>query len=595
MMRVRQIWIGGAVLAAVGLLYLAGAWATYRLAVPRLAERGAATMTLLSDRLVGQLEVYRYLPSVLARHPDVVAALQDGRDVGPVLRQISDVSGALQIFVMNRAGKAIAASNWDQRESIVGQNLAWRPYFQRAMDGALGFYHAVGVPTGQRGFYFAHPVWDGEGDALGVIAVTVDLERIESAWRGVPEVAFFHDDRGVIFLTNRNLLVLRALGPVAEGDAQQYGALVPEPLPGMPEAGSGTDRVWTDVLDSELPDTALWLQKPLPALGLTANVLVDTRPAREVAALGGALAAAVGAVLMMIGGVLVLRRNALRRMLDIEARATQRLEGEVIRRTAELSDTNAQLRGEVAERQAAETALRQVQAELVQAGKLKALGEMSAGISHELNQPLAAIQSLADNGEVLLERGRTDEAQDVLARIGQLSGRMGRIIRNLRAFARKEGEAVGEVDLVAAVNDALSIAERRLRTSDTAVEWAGDTPVMVKGGRVRLQQVVLNLLSNAVDAMEEQDEKRVSIRIEEAGPLVRLYVRDTGPGLADGAEVFDPFHTTKPVGKGTGLGLSISYGIVQSFGGKISGETAAEGGAVFTVELAAARAEMAAE
>ncbi|MEO0914817.1 MAG: ATP-binding protein, partial [Pseudomonadota bacterium] len=211
-------------------------------------------------------------------------------------------------------------------------------------------------------------------------------------------------------------------------------------------------------------------------------------------------------------------------------------------------------------------------------------------------QPLAAIQSLADNGEVLLERGRGGEARDALARIGQIAGRMGRIIRNLRAFARKEGEAVRAVDLVEVVNDALALIEVRLRASGAALEWAPGPPVEVMGGRVRLQQVVLNLVSNALDAMEGQGEpKRIAITLAGAGRQVRLRVADSGPGLVAADEVFDPFYTTKPVGKGLGLGLSISYGIVQSFGGKITGETGAEGGAVFTVELAAAGAEMAAE
>lgn len=591
-----RLWIAVSMAIGGAVLFFLGAYVAERVALPRLAERGEATLTLLSDRLTGQLDVYRYLPASLARHPNIVAALRGEQDAAETLQRIADVSGALQVFVMDKDGTAIAASRWDNGTGIVGENYAWRPYFQRAMDGALGFYHAVGVPTGVRGFYFAHPVWDEAGNTLGVVTVTVDLERLESAWRGVPEVAFFTDDRGVVFVTNRDTLVLRALGPVGRGDPQQYGELVPEPLPEMPAQMREGYRIWTDMLASELPDKAIWLSKPLPALGLEAHVLVDTDGVREFAALGGLLAAAIGAAGVGISGLLFVRRRAFAQMLALEAEANLRLERDVAERTSDLQEANSALREEVSDRMAAEAQLRQVQVELVQAGKLKALGEMSAGMSHELNQPLTAIQSLADNCEVLLERGNTEGARETLSRIGQIAGRMGRIIRNLRAFSRKEGESVGTVDLGAVVSDALALAEGRLRAAETELIWAPPAhPVMVRGGKVRLGQVILNLVSNAVDAMAGRDERWLSFEIQEDGPSIRLIVCDTGPGLSDPGEVFTPFYTTKPVGEGLGLGLSISYGIVQSFGGKITGGAAPGGGAMFTMELVKATREMAAE
>ncbi len=591
----RKLWLGLSALLVIAALYVAGAWAGYRTALPRLAERGDAALELAQDRLAGQLAVYRYLPAVLARHPDVVASLQGRPPAHAYLRQVADVSGALDIYLMDRSGTTIAASNWQMERSFVGRNFAWRPYFQRAIGGGLGFYHAVGTTSLQRGFYFAHPVRDGADRIIGVLAVKVDLERIESVWRGDREAAFFHDSNGVIFLTNRDVLVLRRLAEAAPLSAEalrQYADTAPVALPKLQNRQQGGHRIWTGLPGSELSGQAIWISRPMPTLGLTGNVLVDTAEGAAQATLWGLLSAASGAAILALGGIVVTRRNALRRQLETEEHAKARLERDVADRTRDLSDANAALRAEVAERVATEAALRDVQDQLVQAGKLKALGEMSAGISHELNQPLAAIQTLADNTEILLDRGDQDRVRGNLSAMAGLAERAGRIIRNLRAFARKEGEPAGEVDLICIVNDAIDIVAPRMRQSQVDLEWDPEArPVMAIGGKVRLQQVVLNLITNAMDAMEGQDTKRLDISVARTGDRIQLSVRDEGPGLELPDQVFDPFFTTKAVGEGLGLGLSISYGIVQSFGGNIRGENCPGGGAVFTVDLPAARDE----
>lgn len=551
-----------------------------REAMLRLADGGRADLVLAADRLTGALARYRDLPGVLATHP----LIYEGTAANRYLAEMVAETGALDIYVMDPAGTVVATSNHDLPRSFMGRNYLWRPYFAQAAKAGHGFYHAVGIRSDQRGFYFTARA---EGGA--VVAVKVDVGALEAPWREDPGVVFFSDANGVVFSANRADLVLGRLRDLPDlADPQQYADRV---LPALP-LGDVSEVDGLPVLQPAglegLPAEALWLSGAVDVPGFAAHVLVDSAPARRQGAVWGLLGALSAGLLGLILAVLMQRRSALADRLAVEAAATARLEGEVARRTAELSETNDALRCEVAERRAAEEALRNIQGELVQAGKLKALGEMSAGISHELNQPLAAIQSLADNGEVLIARGRGAEAADVLGRIGQLSGRMGRIIRNLRTFSRKGGEAIVDVDLVEVVKDALALAEGRLRETETALEWEALAPVMVRGGRVRLQQVVLNLVSNAIDAMEGQEAKRLALWIEADGADVRLYVRDWGPGLRDAEQMFDPFHTTKPVGKGMGLGLSISYGIVQSFGGKISGQTVPEGGAVFTVELTAA-------
>ncbi|WP_108263309.1 sensor histidine kinase [Mangrovicoccus ximenensis] len=272
------------------------------------------------------------------------------------------------------------------------------------------------------------------------------------------------------------------------------------------------------------------------------------------------------------------------------------LEARVRDRTRELSAANEQLRHEVAERKEAEAQLKAAQARLVQAGKLSALGEMSAGISHELNQPLMAIRSFSENAQLLLERGRTEVVAQNLARITELGDRMARIIRNLRAFARQENAPVRAVDPVRVINAALEMSETRLRESGADLDWEPPAaPLRVMAGEVRLQQVVTNLVLNALDAMAGAG-GTLSIRAEPVAQGVRISVADRGPGLAHPDRIFDPFYTTKEVGpgEGMGLGLSISYGLVQSFGGNIEGHNRDGGGAVFTVTLPAPEKEAAA-
>jgi len=294
------------------------------------------------------------------------------------------------------------------------------------------------------------------------------------------------------------------------------------------------------------------------------------------------VAVGLGMLLLLLAFAWASQRRVMLRQRLAEQDATQRLlEHRVRERTAELEH-------EIAEHSAAEAELRRTQGELIQASKLSALGQMSAGISHELNQPLAAIRSFADNALVLFERGRGEDARENLSRISQLTERMARIIRNLRTFARKEGEDVIAVSLSAVIEDSLALLERRIAQEGVTVERSlPDHEVWAYGGPVRLQQVVLNVVGNAIDAMQDNDSRHLRIGLAEDDTEVTLSVRDSGTGIAPEVmgDLFVPFFTTKEVNEGLGLGLSISYGIVRGFGGSISASNSVEGGAEFHIRL----------
>jgi two-component system, NtrC family, C4-dicarboxylate transport sensor histidine kinase DctB len=227
----------------------------------------------------------------------------------------------------------------------------------------------------------------------------------------------------------------------------------------------------------------------------------------------------------------------------------------------------------------------------VQAGKLAALGQMSAALSHEFNQPLAAVRNYADNAAVLIERGRVVEASDNIARISKLTERMASISKHLRNFARMPNRQLRAVPLEQVVADTMEVIAWRLKAADAEINIdLGPVPPIVRAGPVRLQQVLVNIISNAADAVEGLDDRRIDLAARSSGSQVLITVRDRGPGVPEGivGRVFDPFFSTKGVGKGLGLGLSISYNIVKDFGGNLSVERHPGGGAVFTIALDAA-------
>ncbi|WP_244560964.1 ATP-binding protein [Azospirillum oryzae] len=267
------------------------------------------------------------------------------------------------------------------------------------------------------------------------------------------------------------------------------------------------------------------------------------------------------------------------------------LERTVQERTADLRATNDRLERAIAEHRRTERDLREAQAELVQAGKLAALGQLAAGVGHELNQPLAAIRSYAHNGRKLIELGRTEEAGGNLGKIADLTTRMANITNHLKRFARRPDSRLGAVELAPVIQGALSLFGDRLRGEavEITVELPdAGAPLRVRAEEVRLEQVLVNLLSNALDAVAGAPVRRILIRAE-AGEAdsVRIEVRDSGSGIAAGlaGQIFDPFFTTKPMGTGLGLGLSISYNIVRDFGGVLSVAESGPGGTAFALTL----------
>lgn len=557
----------------------AGIWRyAYLQGLAQLDKQGQGGLTLATDRFTGELRRFRELAVLMAEHPVLSDLTKDPSQqvaAQAVLQSATDKSGALAFYYADRQGRILSQTG-SQTLSPAGAT-----YFERAMQGALGAFHGRIGPDGRRVYAYAAPAFAEDGQVRGSVIVLVDIAEVEWDWIGDQPAVFFTDAAGRVFLSNRSDI----LGWTKRSDSQP---LVPQsgPAPAFERINTGGFDVWHMDWGDYLPARALHLEQDIPVIDMQAHALIDTSQARRVAW----LQSAVSGMICLVFGIGFWRLADRRRRLAL---ANARLERRVRARTAELSATNRILRREVAERQDAEAALKRAQDELVQAGKLSALGQMSAGISHELNQPLMAIRQFADNGTAFLDKGRMEAAADNLSRIGQLAARAGRIIKNLRAFARNESEPMGKVDLVQVINSAIELTEPRLVRDHVTFDWTRPRgPVYAIGGEVRLAQVFVNLINNAADAMTNSPEKRITIRLE-TGPRLTVTLTDTGPGITEPDKMFEPFYTTKAVGSGDGLGLglSISYGLVQSFGGNIRGTNAKAGGAVLSVELEPWQAE----
>lgn len=567
--------------------------------VERIASRNAledgqvraeTTLRQTVNALESHLSRFEALPALLAQDDEVRALLLNPRDPGRItamnrwLAETNALVDSSDLYLIDLAGDTIAASNHARPDSFIGQNFSYRPYFTQARDGGFGRYFALGTTSGVRGYYFASPVRGDAGQVLGVVALKIGVDEIEAGWRAREYRILVTDPEGVVFMSTDPGWLYQGFLPLTPDRRERLAATRRYADADMGEL-QVSEETSGGVALMRLADGAgasheyLSATSPMPRAGWTVRVLLDTAPIRAQARL---VVAAFGLLLLvglLLAWTLVQRRARLSERLAIQATAQADLERQVAERTADLTRANEDLH--------------RMQADLVQAGKLAALGRMSAALSHEINQPLAAARNYADSAGLLIDRGDLPRARENIGLILGLIDRMATIARHLRNVARKPNEPLKVVDLAAAVQDALAIAQARLTAAGVAatLDLPADLPP-VQGGPVRLQQVIVNVLSNAADAVEGLSDRRIEVTGRAEGDEVTLTIRDHGPGVAPAIadRIFDPFFTTKQVGSGLGLGLSISYNIMKDFEGDLRVANHPEGGAVFTLVLRRASA-----
>ncbi|MDH0612652.1 MULTISPECIES: sensor histidine kinase [unclassified Agrobacterium] len=574
-----------------------------------MSEQGRTTLRLAVSALGGLLSRYEPLPALIADHDDIEELVAHPKDAALrqraniYLKSINALLESSDIYIITLDGETIAASNYDGPTSFVGENFSYRPYFQDAAKGFQSRFFALGTTSHKRGYYFSAPILFNE-EIKGVIVFKVDIEGIEASFGDGENRILVSDPEGIIFMTGTPQWLYSGLMPLtperlARTEAsRRYANAALKELP-VKNGNFGSHQLMT-IAQEDGEREYMVLSQPMPDAGWTVSVLMDTGSLRtqvKTAMIAIILCLCLAAALI---AAMLQRRRRLRERLTHQAEAQAELERRVEERTADLARVNQEIKHEIAERRQTEKQLRRMQNDLVQAGKLAALGQMSAALSHEFNQPLAAAKNYAENASLLVERGRLGEVTENLRRISGLIDRMASISKHLRNFARKPNEKMAAVGLEAVLRDTLEIVGARLKAADAVLDVdLGPVPLAVKAGPVRLQQVLVNIISNAADAVEGREDRRITLQAVQRGQTVSISVRDRGAGVppAIAERIFDPFFTTKGVGRGLGLGLSISYNIIKDFGGQLRVRNHEGGGAEFEIELPAAawRMEVAAE
>lgn len=597
----------GLLAAVLALSWLAYIWAE-QIAIGKLHASGAQKLEMYVSSLENALEKYDFLPRTLELNKDVIRLLNAPGDpdllasVNQYLEQMNDQAKASAIYITDLNGITRATSNWRQKNNFLGDDVSFRPYVQDALRGTPGRFYGIGTTNGEPGYFFAHGIYQN-GRMLGVATVKVNIEKLEKSWVQGSDKVMLADENGVVFLTSVPAWKYKTLAPLAPAVVQQlkqtrqYYLQTLDVIPFLSDQRFDDGARIISFRDPAQPTarartsaslmTHRTLNSPRNWQFLYLSDLSTSRANAQAAAIFSCMALSF---VLLLFFYLRQRRQALaQQLLAKEAlqHAYDNLETMVAERTRALETMTHNLSEEIAVRSQAEQKLHLTQNELFQAGKMAVLGQMSASITHELNQPLTALRTMSDNAVILLERGRIDDVKKNLARIAQIVARMGAITGQLKVFARKSTTSLTSVSISTAIANALFLFERRLEVDKVRFIQRGADDIYALCESNRLEQVLINLFANGLDSMAGCAERRLTVEVSQNDEQVFIRVADSGPGLPEEARqrLFEPFFTTKPQGVGLGLGLAISEQITRQFGGALYAENAVAGGAVFTIEL----------
>ena len=557
--RIRLLLIFYVLIAGVT-LYMTNAFLTDRF-TQSIRNKSELRLTFYSGNLQSELQRNSIVPKLLAQDPELIGALNSQDFSRSTRRLISFVEeiGAASLTLLDRDGRTVAST---ERNDLGSANRE-KAFFVDALRSNETVFTLMPLETGGAEFYYSRRV-EFQNRLIGVIVAEVDLHKFERSWAGISDA---------IVVTNSTGKIILATDPQWRG-LTEIEALSRKPAKTAMETAMQFTADWAGYrMGPYLQGEAVMrMEGRVPFRGWQIISFTAYSSVRE--KVNGILALEIMGFALLAAVLLILanRRTTVRlKIFEDES--------------ADLRRLNDRLQREIAEREKVQKNLEVAEQSLAQSSKLAALGEMAAAVSHELNQPLAAMKTYLAGARLLLKRNRPDEALAAFVRIDSLIERMGTITRQLKSYARKGSESFEPVDMYAALTSSLSMMEPQLKHSNIRLEHvASHKSAIVMGDRVRIEQVLINLLRNAVDAVKGINNPEIQILLSK-GDTMTLSVRDNGMGIENLELLFEPFHTTKKPGDGVGLGLAISSGIVKDLGGRLTARNSVEGGAVFEMQL----------
>lgn len=524
-----------------------------RVALQRFNAQLIADARLRQSLLASEVARYRLLPRALADDRDVVAALANPGSAAVArlnekLEQLAAEVKAPVIYVIGSNGLTIGASNWRSPASFAGRDYRFRPYFRDALRTGAGEQFALGNVSRKAGLYLAT-----RAARSGVIVVKLEFDAIEAGWRQAPGITFVTDRNGVILVSSQpgwRFAATRPLSAAVRRSEEETSGVSAIARPPYRQDGpdriisAGETRPW--LLASTPPDAARW----------HVNLALPLRPAVDVAVRSAQIVSGLSSLALFGIALFLIERSRQRRT------RTAQLEAAVVERTAEL-------RNEMTERAAAEQKAAQLREGLRQANRLATLGQVTASVAHETAQPVAAIRNYAATSATLLDRGDNDAVRGNLAAISRLADRIGAVTAQLRGFARKGSGGIGAVSLDEVVEGTTLILREQLARVPLQIR-RHDRGLLVRGERVRLEQVMVNLIQNALEALQGSTAPLIELAITAQADRVVITLADNGPGVDPliAPILFTPFATSRA--GGLGLGLVIAKDIVEEFGGQLS-------------------------
>ena len=565
--------------------------ATRKYGLRETAAQSHERLRLISATLSARIERFRYLPDVVARSSEIEDLFRAGmaedkrQDINRFLARLSNASGAAALYVTDTNGLAIAASNYNTPDSFVGHDYSYRPYFRDATANGNGSYYAVGTTTGRPGYFLSVPI-KIDDKVVGVSAVKIDLLPVEQQWRDASEQVAMADSEGIIFLSSQPDWRYTATAPISPAalvqlqQERRYGDAALTPKIRVLQS-SGFDLATVE--NGDRPEQRLQVAAPFGEKGWTLLYfadLTDIRRQEDIVTVATVLAG----LLVLAGIVIAVQR---RRARQVARRAFEQLEHRVAERTQQLKLSHDRLELEIAERKEAERQLSVTRSNLSQAEKLALMGQAFAGLAHEINQPLAALSTYIASTRLLLQRKQYDPIGENIDTMNDVIGRISDLTGQLKRLARRSDDEFVDVDLGAIIRRTLKLL--KFRFSDLGIDVSQEIGpgLNVQGSAAQLEQVILNLLSNAIDAVRNRQNPSIRVSATTEGAWCVIAVDDNGPGItADtGTQLFEPFYTTKLPGEGLGLGLATAHRISNDHGGSLSFDHSLLGGARFILRL----------